>query len=346
MLGFVQVGADPVNYERVAAEFLRALRGARSQRAFAKRLGYRANPITDWENGRRFPRAAEALRAAKLFGIDVRAACLRFHPAALAETDGTWDLGSWLRAIAGSTPIVDLSRRAQVSRFALRRWLEGEAQPRVPDFFRVVDAATGRLPDLVAQLVSIADVPSLHERHRLSEAARLAAYDAPWTEAVLRVLESEEYGRLVKHEPGWIAHRLGISMEQEVRSIALLRALRVVRRSRGLYRPVSNASVDTRGDARHVNALLQHWTAVARERVPERTADDLFAYNVCTVSHADYVRIRQLLRDAFREIRSLVGASRGERVALLNMHWIDLMGARREVRETTSPVTPSDKRTR
>ncbi len=49
---------------RVAAsQFLRAVRGKRSQVAFARRLGYRANPITDWENGRRYPTAAEAMEA-------------------------------------------------------------------------------------------------------------------------------------------------------------------------------------------------------------------------------------------------------------------------------------------
>src|SRR5688572_32772090 len=42
--------AIPGNIELATRQFLRALRGRRSQRAFAKRLGYRANPITDWEH--------------------------------------------------------------------------------------------------------------------------------------------------------------------------------------------------------------------------------------------------------------------------------------------------------
>ena len=53
--------ANPGNYGRTASEFLRAIRGGRSQRALARRLDYRANPITDWEHGRRFPTAEEAL---------------------------------------------------------------------------------------------------------------------------------------------------------------------------------------------------------------------------------------------------------------------------------------------
>jgi transcriptional regulator with XRE-family HTH domain len=326
MLAFVAIGANPGNYVLAASQFLRALRGRRSQRALAKRLGYRANPITDWEHGRRFPRADEALRAAHLTGVDVRGAFAGFHRAPLNEPNpGVYELPAWLTALVGSTTTVDLARRAGSSRFALRRWLTGQARPRLPDFFRVVDAATGRLPDLVAQLVAIDEVPALLERHRASEAARLAAYDAPWTEAVLRVLESTDYRRLSKHEPGWIAQRLGIAIEHEQRSLALLRQLRVVRRSRGLYRPVQDSSVDTRGDAERVNALLEHWSGVGRQRIATRRQHDLFAYNVCSLSHADYERVVTLLRSTFREIRSVLSSSApAERVALLNLQWIDL----------------------
>lgn len=68
--------------EIVARQFLRAVRGARSQAAFSRKLGYRGNPVADWEAGRRFPTAEEALRACERVGIDVHAAFHRFHPVA------------------------------------------------------------------------------------------------------------------------------------------------------------------------------------------------------------------------------------------------------------------------
>jgi hypothetical protein len=40
---------DPEVYRLAARQLLRAMRGRRSQVAFARRLGYRSNPITDWE---------------------------------------------------------------------------------------------------------------------------------------------------------------------------------------------------------------------------------------------------------------------------------------------------------
>jgi hypothetical protein len=122
-------------------------------------LGYRANPITDWEHGRRFPRAEEALRAARLFGLDVPGAFSSFHPAPLREiAPGAYDLAGWIDAIRGSTPTVDLAMRAGISRFAMGRFLRGDAHPRLHHFLAIVDAATDRLPHLLAALVPITEI--------------------------------------------------------------------------------------------------------------------------------------------------------------------------------------------
>src|ERR1051326_4791482 len=142
--------------EVVAQQFLRALRGKRSQRAMARRLGYRGNPMTDWEHGRRYPTAAEALRAAARVGIDVPAAFAQFVVSVPLESSrGSFLVGAWLRSLAQSTTITELAARSGLSRFALGRWFSGERQPRLPDFFTLVDVVTGRLPDLVAALVPI-----------------------------------------------------------------------------------------------------------------------------------------------------------------------------------------------
>jgi hypothetical protein len=320
--------ANPGNYRRTASEFLRALRGSRSQRALARRLGYRANPITDWEHGRRFPTAEEALRAAYLLGVDVGEAFARFHPSPPPDrTRDGYRLAPWLDGIRGSTPVVDLARRARVSRFALGRWLRAEARPRLPDFFCLVDAATGRLPDLVGMLVPIAEVGTLRARHSAAEAARRAAYEAPWTEAVLRVLESPGYRALARHEGGWIARRLGIGLPDEQHSLKLLRDAGAIARLRGLYCIRDPSSVDTRGHPESVARLLGHWSEVARGRIGARRADDWFAYNVCSLSDADHEQVRELLRRTYREIRSLVAASQpGEKILLLNLQLLALGG--------------------
>ena len=242
---------------------------------------------------------------------------------------GKFQIGRWLDDVRGDTSLLDLAERARVSRFAVGRWCRGQAKPRLPDFLRLVDAATGRLPDLVALLVPIASVPALERRYRAAQAARAVAYDAPWSEAILRVLGSTAYAELPAHRAGFIADLIGISQREERQSLALLRRAGAIYKQGGRYRVLDITSVDTHGERDRVTALLQHWSGVARERAPDRrTGREYYAYNVCALSAQDFQRLREVLSRAFGEIRSIVAASNPEeRVALVNLQLIDLAKA-------------------
>lgn len=307
-----------------ASQFLRAMRGSRSQIAFARRLGYRANPITDWERGRRYPTAKEAFRAAKLVKIDVTSAFAFFHPATPPGIESAADnLSAWLRELAGSIPVGELAKRGGFSRFSVSRWLSGQAQPRLPEFFRLVDAITGRLPDLVAKLVDIELVPALKERQEMTEASKKIAFEDPWTEAVLRVMETSDYQRLTQHVPGWIAQRLGIEPQQESRCLALLEVAHVIRKYDNRFVDIGYQTVDTGMDPKATQALKQHWTNVAAERIAHPVEGDVFAYNILSISRPDLERIRKLLRSTYREIRSIVAASDpADTVALVNLQLV------------------------
>lgn len=311
-----------------ASQFLRAVRGKRSQVAFARRLGYRGNPLTDWEHGRRFPTAAEAMRACGRAGIDVREAFGRFHASALPAGTGELDgeaLAAWLAQLRGGTPLSEIGRRCGCSRFAIARWLSGQAQPRLPDFFVLVDAITGRLPDLVAELVPIDAVPALLPRHRAASSAKRLAFEEPWTEAVLRLLETDGYRALPRHDHGYLARRLGIDAGHVERCLERLQRASIVRRDeRGRYLVAGALSVDTHADPEAVRRLMQHWSEVALAHFPRGHELNLFAYNVLSISHADLLRVRELLRATYREVRAIVAASEpSETAALLNLQLIE-----------------------
>jgi len=313
-----------------ASEVLRAIRGKRSQVAFARRLGYRANPITDWENGRRFPTAAEALRAACRAGIDVGASLARFHAAAPPSqvelaAGAPMQLAQWLSALRGSTPIGALAQRSGRSRFAIARWLRSEAEPRLPDFLRLIDAVTGRLPDLVAEIVPIDQVPTLALRHRTAAAAKRLAFEEPWTEAVLRLLETTAYRARPAHDGPWLSQQLGIEVAAIERCIERLLEAGIVQRERDHLRVLGALTVDTRSDPAAMRALLAHWCEVALQRHGRGQSQDLFAYNVFSVTHKDLARVRELLRSTFRELRAIVAASEpSETAALVNLQLIAL----------------------
>ena len=202
--------------------------------------------------------------------------------------------------------------------------MRGEAAPRLPDFFAVVDAATGRLPDFVAAFGLARDVPSLRSRLRSAMVAREAAYASPWSEAILRVLECESYRALPRHDDAWIAVRLDVPIEDVRRSLRALDLARAIRKRRGLYRVTDESTVNTRGDQPRTTELLRHWSDVGRERIG-RHPEDIAGYNVFSLSAEDAASAREILRRAFREIRSLVAASEPiERVGLLNVQLVML----------------------
>jgi DNA-binding transcriptional regulator YiaG/DNA-binding transcriptional ArsR family regulator len=312
------------NMELASQQILRAVRGNRSQRAFARRLGYRGNPLTDWEHGRRYPTAAEALRAMQLAHIDVAEAFGRFHPAVPPPTEGAlFDLGGWLARLNPSLSVTELSKRVGHSRSSVSRWLSGSAQPRLPEFLELVDAATGRAPDLVAELVPIDKVPALQGRHQASLAAKRIAFDAPWSEAVLRVLETLARGKRSEPDVDAVVARLGLPREHAERCLELLERAHLVTRHGDRYDGVRELTVDTRGGSDALLATKAHWAHIAAERAREPGSHDLFAYNVFAASEADFERIRAQLRTLFRETRSIIAASSpSQRVALMNLQLV------------------------
>ena len=317
------------DFSAIASDFIRALRGCRSQLAFSRRLGYRTNVVYTWEAGRAWPTAARALHAASRTGIDVRRAVAQFYrsPPAWLErvsVDSAEGIAELLDDLRGSNSIVELARAAGCSRFAVSRWLKGEAEPRLPDFFRMVETSSLRLLDFLATFTDPSAMPSVRQRWAELEATRRAAYEVPWTQAVLRALELTDYRALPRHQAGWIAARLGISADQEQLCLQLLAQTGQIRKRKCLWEVVRVQTVDTRRDPEVEQQVKRWWTERALER-QNPAGGDVFSYNVFAASERDLGRIRDLYRAYFRQVRSIIAASEpSERVALMCVQLVEL----------------------
>ncbi len=317
------------DYERLASELLRALRGERSQTAFARRLGYRSNIVYSWETGRAFPTAAKALWAAQRIGVDVQAAIRSLYrkPPGVGRLDPATASGvaQFLSDLRGRATVQQIAAAVGHSRFAVARWFKGTTQPRLPDFLRLVEATSLRLLDLLAGLVDPAQLPSVCAAWQKLELARSAMYREPWSQAVLRALELSDYLALERHEIGWIARRLGISDSEEARAVELLLATDQIRRVEQRYEPAPSTVVDTRRDPQGAHELRMFWAKVALDRLKARGEGGLFSHGVFGVSEAGYQRLRELQKAYYQEARKVVAESHPvERVALLNLQLMPL----------------------
>lgn len=307
--------------ELAARQLLRALRGPRSQLAFSRRLGYLSPVAAAWEAGRRSPTGDELLRAATRTGVDVPGALARFHPASAgAWSPGPEGLAAWLRALQGRTTQLELAQRTGLSRYSVGRALSGQTSLRLPDFLALVDALTGRAPDLVAELVDITLVPALEARWRASQRAARLAWDEPWSMAALMQVQ---VGLPAKGAEAALARALDIPFPLAERCLqALAEAGLAGRGEDGRWQVRATPSVQTPDPETH-RAWVRAWGEVAQARAerPESRVN----LNVFSVSRADLARIRAIQEAAFAELRGVVAASEPiEAVALVRWQLTEL----------------------
>lgn len=320
-----------MDFERLASELLRALRGRRSQPAFSRQLKYRSNVAYLWEAGRAYPSFEKTLHIARVTGVDPVAALRRFY--------GESRLPDWLRPrrielplmtlsffeeLRAGVAVAELSRRTGFTRFAIARWLDGRAEPRLPQALSLIEACSLRVLDFVAALVDPKRLPSFASAHSDLLAARRAAYELPFSLVVLHALELEDYRRLPRHQPGFLTQRLGLRPGEEESYLSALLAAGQIRDNGSHYEPTRIQVVDTRGDERRALGLRHYFFKLALDHVV-KGRDSASGYNVFAVSRADYERIVELQRSYYAQLRSIVAASQPvEVIALASTHVLAL----------------------
>jgi hypothetical protein len=320
-----------MDYELLAAEFLRALRGKRSQVAMSRRLGYRSNVVANWEAGRRFPRAAEALRVVSQLGGDLVGAIelvLNRVPEGLRARSlhSREAVAMILDELRGAASVVGVARRSGYSRFALARWLSGAAEPRLPDFLQLLELLSFRCLDFVGHFVDPGQLPAARDHWERTCRRRTLAYEVPYSEAVLLALELEEYRDVCRHEPGWIAAALGISLEEEEHCLQALSDAGAIEQRDGKWWVDQSMAIDTRADPDALRRTKQFWAKVGLQRLANADPGQ-YSYNLVAVSAADIETLRRLHIDYFERIRQRVAESTpSQRVALVNIQLIPLGG--------------------
>jgi hypothetical protein len=176
--------------------------------------------------------------------------------------------------------------------------------------------------DLIAGIVDPSELPSLSDDWQRLKAAREAAYEVPWSHAVLRALELDcpAAGRTST----WIAQRLGIEVHQVVSGLAVLERTGQIRKVGRAWRVERVLSVDTSGDPERARQLKVAWAEVALDRLRGGHWGN-FGYSLFAVSHRDLRRLRDLHLEYVRAMQSLIaGSAPGECVGLYSAQLMDL----------------------
>lgn len=300
--------------------------------ALSRRLGYRTNILYIWEARRGAPTAAAFLGLARHVGVNLKEALRRFYgapPPWMCQYDpaSVSGVAALLTDLKGKSTLVATAQTAGCSRFALARWLRGSAEPRLPDFLQAISGMSLRLLDFVACLVDPEKLPCARADWQRLQLARSAAYERPWSHAVLRALELTDYRRLRQHQRGWLAQRLGLSLEEEEACLQVLAGTGQIESRAGKWVVREIQSIDTRRDPQSARELKAWWFDVGTDRY-RRGSPGVFSYNLFSVSNADLERLEALQRAYFRELRNIVAQSEpAENVAVVNLQLFSLLEA-------------------
>jgi DNA-binding phage protein len=322
-----------MEHAQLASQLLKVLRGQRSQVALGRRLGYRANVAYVWESGRRFPPAQVLFRLGALNRASPDRIGRFADPGSrawpvLAEWDAA-HTAAFLKAIAGDATLVDVAAAVGVDRTTVARWLRGATEPRVPELLRFVDAMTHRLVEFVALFADPERLRMLRTVARQLSAQRRMAYELPWSHAVLRALELDAYRAAASPTPDFVASAIGIERPLETQLLSELKAAKIIQKKRGKWSVSRTLTVDTSADPERDRRLKAHWAAVGLERLQNAhgPTDAFHSYNLFSVSHADFARIRDLHLEYYERVRRIVGDSKvADRVVLLNQQLVPLDG--------------------
>ncbi len=302
-----------MNYEVTAAQLVRALRGQRSCAELSRRAGYRSNIVHRWESQRSWPTAARFLQVRrKLRPTAKNWLATFFHVlpewAAAYEPTSAAAVAAFLRHLRGKTPVLRIAELAHRNRYSVARWLAGEAEPKLPDFLRLVDVMSRRLPDLIAAVEDPSRVPSVSRAWERLQLARHAGYDLPWSHAVLRALELQGMPNGAAAQRAWIARRLCVTPQRVRDALELLeRSAQVKRTARG-YRLLEVMAIDTGQYPERARALKVAWLETALERL-KTNAPGRFGYSVFAVSRATLRELHDLHLQYVRAMQQLIARS-------------------------------------
>lgn len=311
-----------MDFEKLAAELVRARRGARTQKQLSRLLGYQSNVVFAWENRRDVPTARAFFRLAQLAGAPFDAATFLGKPTPdLTDRPG---VAAFMREMMGSLKMAQIGTQLGRDRHAVGRWLRGQTDVSLPELLHFIEVTTLRVLDFLAIFSDPAELPEAASAYRLLEAARESARQMPWSHAIVHMVELPSYRKLGAHERGWFASRLGISTQDEEACLSLLVKMGQLIFAEEKYRGTRSINVDTRRDPVATRELASFWMKEGAERVltPGRGR---FAFNTFALSKKDLAFARELQSEYFQKLRALVAESEpAEAVAVATFQFFPL----------------------
>jgi hypothetical protein len=209
----------------------------------------------------------------------------------------------FLNELRGKVTVLSIAESADINRYSVSRWLSGSAQPRLPQFLRMVEVMSRRLLDFVACCCDPSQLRSVAGPWQRLELARDSAYKMPWSHAVLRALELESSQKGMQRAR--LLERLGIGAQELDAALHVLAETGQIVKVRGKWQPRQVINVNTAHDRARAHALKVRWTETALQRM-RANAPGNYGYSLFSASKKDMKRLREIHLEYVRAMQGVL----------------------------------------
>lgn len=300
----------------VDRELLRALRGKRAQSQLSKHLGYNFNQVYLWETGRRVIHWKDLENYCKALNRPLTKHLQNFfsikQAASIAEI-----LSISLRGRKKRDVAIELG----VSPSKLSRWLSGFSDPPLREALLILEQVHLGFHEFLDVLAGEGRITSIQPRVRRDRALKEALLRFPFSGAVAPALGLASYQSLEKHQPGFLARKLGISLEEEEMALQALLSMDQVEIVEGKYR-LKPYRVNLVQNKQRFLEICQYWSDRAA-RLPKRVGGkSLFGYRVFGASEQGFAQLRQAQIDYYHALSAIIKNENGpfDHVIVVNLH--------------------------
>lgn len=242
--------------------------------------------------------------------------------------DGAEDVRPLIKRLVANGNQEESAKKLGVSRSQISRWMSGRSDPTLEQVLQIAALLNLSLPAFLLALVEMQTLPSIKNEIDLENRERELHFKYPWVGAVILCLRTPKYRALKKHQEGFVAEHLGISLEEERITIEELSKAKAINLGKdGLYSP-RLTTISLTGNREGNIALRKYWTnrCLAKLDGPKTGTPMLWPYLVLNTDKKTYQKIFNKVQSLYHEIVALTDTDSidANEVYIFNLQLLDL----------------------
>lgn len=287
-------------FDNLHVELLTHFQKNHSMLWLSRRLGYRHNQVYLWKNNRR-----------EFYWKDFENLCDRFN-LPLKEKIRVYYLPSGETGFASLVAHqikgkikTEIRVRYSLSPSKLSRWSTGKASPPFDLACEIFDFASICFLEFLNSVLGASSSPTIQKELKRRNQIKQALYRAEYIGALAPAVELKSYRSLKKHKPGFLAEKIGISIQEEEYGLKVLEDAGVLYFADGIYKLKSYRlyTGDSRDD---FLKIIDYWSKRAAKINKQESVKSFFGYRVFGITSEGLQKLKMAQVNYYSEISQVL----------------------------------------